>query len=151
MDGIDAVIVHFDAVDSPNTVAHLSRPFPDKLKSDLLDLIQPDWSGSLRYVAGLNAELGELYAETVISLIEQSNLKKSNIEAIGNHGQTICHQPDTLPHFSWQLGDASRIAELTGITTIADFRSRDVAAGGEGAPLVLLFIKLSFRTLKKLE
>ena len=144
MDAIDAVIVQFDAAGSPNTIAHFSKPFPNELKSDLVDLIQPDWSGSLRHIAELNVKLGTLYAETAISLIDHSNIQKKRIKAIGNHGQTICHQPDALPHFSWQLGDANRIAELTGITTIADFRNRDIAAGGEGAPLVPAFHQAVF-------
>jgi len=139
MDAIDAVMVQFHLNNSVSTVAHLSRPFPFDLKSKLIDLIQPDWTGSLQFVAGLNATLGTLYAETALALIEQSNIPKSKVKAIGNHGQTICHQPDAQPHFSWQLGDANRIAELTGITTIADFRNRDIAAGGEGAPLVPAF------------
>ncbi len=144
MDAIDAVIVEFDETGSPNTIAHLSKSFPQRLKSDLVALIQPDWSGSLRHIAELNAELGSLYAETVIALLEKSKITKKSIRAIGNHGQTICHQPDKLPHFSWQLGDANRIAELTGITTIADFRGRDIAAKGEGAPLVPAFHQAIF-------
>jgi len=144
MDAIDAVMVQFEPSGAVSTFAHLSKPFPVDLKSSLIDLIQPDWSGPLRFVAGLNADLGTLYAEIALALIKQSEIPKAAIKAIGNHGQTICHQPDAQPHFSWQLGDANRIAELTGITTIADFRNRDIAAGGEGAPLVPAFHQAVF-------
>lgn len=143
MDGIDAVLVQF-AEDTQNTVACVSNPFSPTLRSELTDLIQPDWSGTLRYIASLNARLGTLYAQTAASLIQQSGISNNQIRAIGNHGQTIWHQPDDEPHFSWQLGDANRIAELTGVTTIADFRNRDIAAGGEGAPLVPAFHQAVF-------
>lgn len=144
MDAIDAVLVTFDSDETPTAVAFHSTPFPDQLKADLRKIIQPTWSGSLRYIAGLNAKLGTVYAETAATLIENSGVAKHKIKAIGNHGQTIWHQPNDEPHFSWQLGDANRIAELTGITTIADFRNRDIAAGGEGAPLVPAFHEAIF-------
>lgn len=149
MDGIDAVLVQFYTDGTQNTVSCLSNPFPSMLKSELTDLIHPDWSGTLRYIASLNARLGTLYAETAEALIQQSGISKNQIRAIGNHGQTIWHQPDDEPHFSWQLGDANRIAELTGVTTIADFRNRDIAAGGEGAPLVPAFHQAVFSHSQK--
>ena len=138
MDAVDAVMVLLDG-NTPRTIASLSKPFPPKLKADLGALIRPQWTGSLRSIASLNAQLGTIYAEIAASLIQKSGIPKSQIHAIGNHGQTIWHQPNEMPHFSWQLGDANRIAELTGVTTIADFRNRDIAAGGEGAPLVPAF------------
>jgi len=144
MDGVDAALVRFGTNGIQNTASYLSIPFPTDLKLELTGLIHPDWSGTLRYIASLNARLGTLYAETAESLIQKSGIPKNQICAIGNHGQTIWHQPDDEPHFSWQLGDANRISELTGITTIADFRNRDIAAGGEGAPLVPAFHQAVF-------
>jgi anhydro-N-acetylmuramic acid kinase len=144
MDAIDAVLVEFDSNGLANTVACHSSAFPDSLKADLTANIQTKWIGSLRHIASLNATLGSIYAETAEALIQKSTIPKDKISAIGNHGQTIWHQPDDEPHFSWQLGDANRIAELTGVTTVADFRNRDIAAGGEGAPLVPAFHKAVF-------
>lgn len=144
MDAVDAVMVQFGHHGLKTIAAHHSIPFPSSLRSELAKLIQPDWSGSLSYIAGLNAKLGTIYAETALSLIQKSGVSKNKIHAIGNHGQTIWHQPNYEPHFSWQLGDANQIAELTGITTVADFRNRDIAAGGEGAPLVPAFHQALF-------
>ncbi|MGB1310312.1 MAG: anhydro-N-acetylmuramic acid kinase [Leucothrix sp.] len=144
MDAIDAVLVSFNDKNRPSIASHVSIPFPETLKLDLSRLIQPGWSGSLRHIASLNAKLGTLYGKTANTLIQQSGIPKHSIHAIGNHGQTIWHQPDDEPHFSWQLGDANRIAELTGVATIADFRNRDIAAGGEGAPLVPAFHEAIF-------
>jgi anhydro-N-acetylmuramic acid kinase len=144
MDAIDAVLVEFDSNGLANTAACHSSAFPDSLKANLTAIVQPSWTGSLKHIASLNATLGSIYAETAEALIQKSNIPKDKINAIGNHGQTIWHQPDDEPHFSWQLGDANRIAELTGVTTVADFRNRDIAAGGEGAPLVPAFHKAVF-------
>ena len=139
MDAIDAVLVRFNADNTLNTTRSYSHPFPDELRQTLVDLIQPNWTGSLSTIASLNAELGSLYGETVNRLLSNSDVTSNDIVAVGNHGQTIWHQPEHEHAYSWQLGDANRIAETTGITTVADFRNRDIAAGGEGAPLVPAF------------
>ena len=149
MDAIDAVLVQFNQTGTQKSIAQHSIPFPAGLKSELSKLVQPNWSGSLSYIANLNSKLGLAYSEVSLSLIKKSGIPKDKIQAIGNHGQTIWHQPDLEPHFSWQLGDANRIAELTGITTVADFRNRDIAAGGEGAPLVPAFHQAIFSSLDK--
>ena len=145
MDAIDAVLVRFSD-QALETCATYSHPFPEAIRAQLRECIHPNWVGSLKEVASLNATLGTLYADTASTLIAQANIPKTQIQAIGNHGQTIWHQPDLEPSFSWQLGDANRIAEATGITTIADFRNRDIAAGGEGAPLVPAFHEAVFAT-----
>ena len=149
MDAIDAVLVDFNHNGIPSTIACHSKPFPSSLKADLIKAIQPNWEGSLSYIASLNASLGALYADTAATLIKNSGITKEKIKAIGNHGQTIWHQPNDEPHFSWQLGDANRIAELTGVTTVADFRNRDIAAGGQGAPLVPAFHEAVFSHTQK--
>lgn len=144
MDAIDAVLVGFNEQGYPQGLEAHAQTFPPQLRNQLIASIQPDWQGSLSEIASLHVTLGELYAEAVNHLIRQSKTPAEAISAIGNHGQTIWHQPDQPPYFSWQLGDANRIAELTGITTVADFRNRDMAAGGQGAPLVPAFHQAVF-------
>ena len=144
MDAIDAVLVRFYPDNRLETCETYSTPFPYNIRTTLQQLIKPDWTGSLKEIANLNATLGAIYADTAQALIVKSGLPKEAIFAIGNHGQTVWHQPDIEPRFSWQLGDANQIAEVTGVTTVADFRNRDIAAGGEGAPLVPAFHQSAF-------
>jgi anhydro-N-acetylmuramic acid kinase len=144
MDAIDAVLVGFNEQGQPQGLEAHSQAFPPELRSQLIACIQPDWQGPLSELASLHVTLGELYAEASNHLIKKSRIPPEAISAIGNHGQTVWHQPDQPPYFSWQLGDANRIAELTGITTVADFRNRDMAAGGQGAPLVPAFHQAVF-------
>ena len=89
--------------------------------------------------------IGQLFAEAALGLLEQANLGADRITAIGSHGQTIRHAPASEPAFTLQIGDPNTIANITGITTIADFRRRDMAAGGQGAPLVPAFHDELFR------
>ena len=149
MDAIDAVLVRFYPDNRLETTEVYSTPFPSDIRTILQKLIKPDWTGSLKEIANLNATLGAIYADTAQALIKKSGLTKEAITAIGNHGQTVWHQPDIEPRFSWQLGDANQIAEVTGVTTIADFRNRDIAAGGEGAPLVPAFHQSAFASPDK--
>ena len=137
-DGVDVVLVDFSGK-ATTLVSTYCHQIPSDLKVTILNTIQPDWSGSLEDIGILNQQLGELFAEATNSLLENENISKSSISAIGSHGQTLWHQPYGKHPFTMQLGDASVITERTGITTIADFRSRDVAAGGQGAPLVPAF------------
>lgn len=138
LDGIDAVIADFSS-NRPNLVASYSHAFPDTVKQELLNIIQPDWQGSLLQLGTLDQTLGKLFSEAVNQLLELASVNKNQISAIGSHGHTLWHQPTGEHPFSLQLGNANRIAELTAITTIADFRGRDIAAGGQGAPLVPAF------------
>jgi anhydro-N-acetylmuramic acid kinase len=140
LDGIDAVAVDF-AKDSINPIAWHYAPFEHDLKQALTLLLKPQWRGGLQEVGQIDAQLGEAYAESVLELISASGLQRNSILAIGSHGQTVFHSPDTKPAFSMQLGDPNRIAHKTGITVISDFRRRDIAAGGQGAPLVPAFHK----------
>lgn len=149
MDAVDAVLVCFHANGSIETCQAVSTPFPKYLHPRLQAIIKPNWLGSLKEIAEINALLGELYANTAQAVIKKSSIAKEHICAIGNHGQTIWHQPDQEPRFSWQLGDANQIAETTGVTTVADFRNRDIAAGGEGAPLVPAFHEAVFAAAGK--
>ena len=143
LDGVDTVLVGFDQ-QNPILISSYVHPIESSLKETLLKTIHPEWQGSLADIGTLNQKLGKLFADAVCSLIKDNNIDKSSISAIGSHGQTLWHQPLGKHPFSLQLGDPSIIAEQTGITTIADFRSRDIAAGGQGAPLVPAFHKELF-------
>lgn len=138
LDAVDAVLVDFSQ-QQPQLLGTFSHPIPSVLKDELLNTINPLWVGSLANIGVLHQKLGELFAEACNQLVKTQNADKSSISAIGSHGQTLWHQPGGEYPFSLQLGDANLIAENTGITTIADFRSRDIAAGGQGAPLVPAF------------
>jgi anhydro-N-acetylmuramic acid kinase len=148
LDGVDAVIVNFTQ-NQPQLIASYSHPIPPSLKEDLLTTINPEWRGSLESIGTLHQQLGELFADACTTLIEKSNINKKSIKAIGSHGQTLWHQPEGTYPFSLQLGDANLIAERTNITTIADFRNRDIAAGGQGAPLVPAFHHEFFSSTSK--
>lgn len=141
MDGIDAVLVYFEnnaiSIQSTATLA-----YPHDVRERLERLSQnhgtPDELGELDH------RIGGLFAEAACRVIANSGLPPEQIAAIGSHGQTIRHQPHGQHPFSLQLGDPNLIAEHTGITTVADFRRRDLAAGGEGAPLVPAFHQAFF-------
>ncbi|RBW51057.1 anhydro-N-acetylmuramic acid kinase [Marinobacter sp. F3R11] len=141
MDGIDAVLVSFQGK-TVRIHETYSTPYPEELRQRLLLASQnhatPDEVGELDTLTGW------LFAETAEHLIQNSSIDRSSIRAIGSHGQTLRHQPSGPGHFSLQVGSPATIAEKTGITTVGDFRSRDMAAGGQGAPLVPAFHKHFF-------
>ncbi|MBR9885981.1 MAG: anhydro-N-acetylmuramic acid kinase, partial [Oceanospirillales bacterium] len=134
VDAIDAVLARF----APRfeLLSQHSVPIEPTLKQRILELADATDYSIDRYGA-LDTELGDLFATAVNELVTLSGINPTQISAIGSHGQTIRHRPDL--GFTLQIGDPSRIAERTGMTTIADFRRRDVAAGGQGAPLVPAF------------
>jgi len=134
MDGIDAVVVDFSG-DRPHLIASHQEPIPDQLHQSLRQLAQSDDDG-VDQVGVADVQMGHLLAKAVNNLLQSSNITASEITAIGSHGQTIRHRPDGETPFTLQIGDPNTLSQLTGITTIADFRRRDIAAGGEGAPLV---------------
>ncbi|GAB3264738.1 anhydro-N-acetylmuramic acid kinase [Chitinimonas naiadis] len=135
LDGIDAALVDF-ATGQPRLQASLLLPFPPALRAELLALQAPTDNELDRTAQAENA-LADLYAEAVAQLLRQSQLPASAIAAIGMHGQTIRHRPER--GYTLQIGNAARLAELSGITVVSDFRNRDIAAGGQGAPLVPAF------------
>lgn len=142
MDGIDAVLVSFLA-DSLEIHATYSLPYTDTLRQRLtracLNQATPDELGELDH------ELGELLSQAALGVMEAAdNIAPGDIAAIGSHGQTIRHQPSGKTPFTLQIGDPTLIVERTGVTTVADFRRRDLAAGGEGAPLVPAFHQAYF-------
>ncbi|MCF6190549.1 MAG: anhydro-N-acetylmuramic acid kinase [Cocleimonas sp.] len=138
LDGVDAVLVDFKT-DTPKLVANHSHPIPKKLQTKLIEFTRPDWCGSIANMGTFHQQLGRLFSDAVNKLLKTSNTAPQQVLAIGSHGQTLWHQPTGDFPFSLQLGDANLITELTNITTVADFRSRDIAAGGQGAPLVPAF------------
>lgn len=137
-DGVDAVLVDLHGR-SPRLLKALNHPYPEPLRARLESLITPGWQGTLKEIGHLHAALGAAFAEAATRLLEAAAVDPGSVRAIGSHGQTVCHAPQGAEAFSLQLGDPSRIAATTGITTVADFRSKDIALGGEGAPLVPAF------------
>jgi len=139
LDGVDVVLVEFTDDNSIILCSSYFQATEAKLQQQLLTISNPKWRGSLSEVGMLHQQLGTLFANAVNALLAQTNITPKQIKAIGSHGQTVWHQPTGAHPFSMQLGDANQISELTGITTVADFRNRDIAAKGQGAPLVPAF------------
>jgi len=140
LDGVDAALVEF-ASPAPTLVGTAYLAFPPPLKSALLAL-QASGPNELDRAARTGNELSRLYAQAVASLLSRSGVSPDAIRACGCHGQTLRHRPDA--GYTVQIGNPALLAELTGIRVVADFRSRDVAAGGQGAPLVPAFHAAAF-------
>ncbi len=145
LDGIDAALVNFTD-DKIQLVEFEYLPLQSDLQSTLQRLSKPEASISLKDYGSIDTRLGHLFADTVKNLLTKSNTPWSSIKAIGSHGLTVYHAPDIILPFSLQIGDPNVISEQTGITTVADFRRRDIAAKGQGAPLVPAFHKAIFQT-----
>lgn len=137
LDAIDAVLVDFSNDGLQLLSAH-TEPLPDALRKTLLALNRPA-AGEIARMTQADAELGKHFAQAVNKLLARHNMASSEIRAIGSHGQTIRHNPAADSPYTLQIGDPNTLAELTGITTVADFRRRDLAAGGQGAPLMPAF------------
>ncbi len=116
--------------------ATLSVPFPETLYANLLALTQPG-DNEIERMGAASVAYGQLVAHAVLALLDQQGWTAHQVQVIGCHGQTIRHRPDL--GFSLQIGDVNQITEHTGIAVVSDFRQRDVAAGGQGAPLVPAF------------
>jgi len=135
LDGVDAALVDFSAA-RPSLLGRASRPFDPTLRAELLALQQPGEDELHRAARCANA-LSRVYAGAVAELLSGARVRAEAVRAIGCHGQTVRHRPDT--GYTLQLCNAALLAELTGVRVVADFRSRDVAAGGQGAPLAPAF------------
>mgnify|MGYP001815469152 FL=1 len=144
LDGIDVAIVDFGN-SPPRIIYGHTTPYPDSVRQRLHNLCQSP-STTLDLLYGLDAELGELYAEAVNQALELASLDTAGVAALGCHGQTIRHSPDSAMPYTAQIGDPNRIAALTGITTVADFRRKDIALGGQAAPLAPAFHRFLFRS-----
>lgn len=150
MDAVDCALVEVGENHPPRLLDFHSPPLPAALRRRLLALCAAEVA-SLRELGELDVELGELFARTALDLLDRRGLASSAITAIGSHGQTVHHQPrrgadDATTPFTLQIADPNVISERTGITTVADFRRRDIAAGGQGAPLVPAFHRAVFRS-----
>ncbi|MGZ5597209.1 MAG: anhydro-N-acetylmuramic acid kinase [Usitatibacter sp.] len=141
LDGADAALVDFSGA-APRTLAFATVPFTDALRDEILALCEPG-RDSLELAGKVSMELAELYARAVEAVVAGGGISRGDIGAIGCHGQTVRHRPDL--GFTIQLNDPARLAERTGIDVVADFRRRDMAAGGQGAPLVPAFHEAVFR------
>jgi anhydro-N-acetylmuramic acid kinase len=144
VDGIDCVLVHFNGA-MPELLATHSHPIPDSLRASVLELCKGE-SGSLRQLGTVSRQLGVLFADAANAVLAESGHKTQDVAAIGSHGQTVWHEPEGEHPFTLQIGDPNTIAQGTGITTIADLRGRDLAAGGQGAPLAPLLHRNVFHS-----
>jgi len=141
-DALDAVAVDFGQP-MPRLLGTLSYPLPDTHRASVRHMADPA-QDDIDQLGTLDRQIGHFSADAVLALLASIGRSPAEITAIGSHGQTVRHRPpdrgrDAALAFSLQLGDPNTIAETTGITTVADFRRRDIAAGGQGAPLVPAF------------
>lgn len=144
MDAIDAALVDF-SVSPLRTLATTATAFEPSLKRRLAALIESADRVSLDELGSTDVELARAFADATLVLLRSAGVAANEVRAIGSHGQTIRHQPDLRQPFSTQIGDPNTLAEMTGITVVADFRRRDIAAGGQGAPLLPVFHDQVFR------
>ena len=144
MDAIDAVLVDFDGAPL-SILASSATPFEPALKRRISALIDRADQVSLDEVGQIDVALGRAFAQAALALMQTAGISAEAVTAIGSHGQTLRHRPDLGVPFTWQIGDPNTLAEMTGISVVADFRRRDVAAGGQGAPLLPVFHDQIFR------
>ena len=144
LDGVDSVLV--DLRGRPFLLGAAFLPYPKSLKATLLALHETS-RDELHRAALAGIELSRLYAKAADRLLEKHGVPARNVSAIGCHGQTVRHRPGS--GYSLQLGNPAWLAERTGIRVVADFRSRDIAAGGQGAPLVPAFHAAVFRDSRR--
>ncbi len=136
LDGIDIALCEIDEHET-RCLIYEEYPFPVNLKEATLEII--NHSTTISKVGELDHLIGAEYANVVNKFLKKYNIKKDEIVAIGSHGQTVWHQPNGKYPFSMQLGNASLLAVRSGIDVVADFRSKDVALRGQGAPFAPAF------------
>jgi len=144
VDAVDAALVDCYGP-TPRLIADHQHAIPEGLKARILGLCTPG-DNEIARMGACDIETGRLFADAVMALLKKAVMQPTEITAIGSHGQTIRHCPNGPLPFTLQIGDPNQIAHLTGITTVADFRRRDMAAGGEGAPLAPFLHQAVFRT-----
>ncbi|MBM2830071.1 MAG: hypothetical protein HW411_861 [Gammaproteobacteria bacterium] len=135
MDAIDGALVHFPD-NNFKLIDYQQYPIPENIRTAL-----KEFSGetTIDQISRLDVRLGRLFGETALLLLKKNNIEHNDIKAIGSHGQTILHRPETPEPYSLQIADPNIIAHMTGIKTVSDFRRMDIAAGGQGAPLAPIF------------
>lgn len=144
LDSIDAGLFDLSA-GTFQMVAALEYPLPKELRQQLIDLCQPG-DNEIDRMGSADRALGLVFSRATNQLLRENNIDMANVVAIGSHGQTIRHRPELEYSFTTQIGDPNTIAFETGITTVADFRRKDIAAGGQGAPLAPAFHRAAFRS-----
>jgi len=154
IDGIDVALVKMTPSECI-LVAFLNYPIKPEIKQNISKLSSPqsrstslEFENRIELMAKMDVIMGHCFADAVNAILKQENLSSSDIIAIGSHGQTLRHRPANKNPFTLQIGDANIIAEKTGITTVADFRRMDIAAGGQGAPLAPAFHNAILRSSK---
>lgn len=135
MDAIDSALVHISAEGAVQLLAYRETPYAEPLRACLHAARRQAGALTLSEYAALDVELGRAFAAAALGLLAEHKINADPVRGIGSHGQTLLHQPQVQPPHSVQAGDPNIIAALTGITTVADFRRRDLALGGQGAPL----------------
>lgn len=146
MDAVDTALVDLSEPDIPRIVATCDQPYPPSIRENIVRILSdPDQIG-LATFGEIDGQIGAVFADAANALIRGREIASDQIRAVGSHGQNVHHAPNASPPFSLQLGDPSIIAERTGITTVADFRRRDMAAGGQGAPLAPALHQALFST-----
>ena len=143
MDGLDVAVLEAGTA-PPTIVAASTVPLPGELARSLERLAVPG-DDEIDRLGVVDAALGDFIGQSVLDCLIGWDIAADEVRAIGSHGQTVRHRPAADRPFTLQIGDPTRIAEITGIDTVADFRRRDMAAGGQGAPLVPLFHEALFR------
>ncbi|MBL8255219.1 MAG: anhydro-N-acetylmuramic acid kinase [Pseudoxanthomonas mexicana] len=141
-DGIDAALVRFEGEGRTlrcELVQGRTFEWNAALRAQLVALGQGADTVSLDALGALDGRIALAFAEAALALLQEAGVPRDRVRVIGSHGQTVRHRPQAEPPFTWQLGDGNVIAERSGIPTVADFRRRDVAAGGQGAPLMPAF------------
>jgi anhydro-N-acetylmuramic acid kinase len=146
VDSIDAALVDLDG-EQPLLVEHYHHDIPDEVRQAIAALCHPGENGVNR-LGQTDILVGELFADATLALLKKAKRSTKDIVAIGSHGQTVRHHPCTNPAFTTQIGDPNTIAAKTNITTVADFRRKDIANGGQGAPFVPVFHQMIRHTDK---
>lgn len=142
-DGVDAVLCRINDTGT-QVLNSLCTPFAGELQQNLLEVMSSSGPVGLKELGELDRELALAFAGAAQRLLAQAGVDAGNVRAIGSHGQTLYHSPGGERPFTWQAGDPGLIAARTGITTVADFRRKDMALGGQGAPLVPAFHQAMF-------
>ncbi|MDP9084421.1 MAG: anhydro-N-acetylmuramic acid kinase [Pseudomonadota bacterium] len=145
MDAIDAALVDFDTVPL-RIIATSATAFDATLKRRISGVLDSPAGVALDELGEIDVSLAQSFAAAALALLRDADVSPDSVTAIGSHGQTLRHRPHLTPPFTWQIGDPNTLTEMTGITVVADFRRRDVAAGGQGAPLLPVFHDQVFRS-----